>query len=305
MKFSQDIVAAKRFRLAFLAAAAALLFATTALAGVPLPLYLYGVDGDDDTMIRLNVHASPPIIELLGTVVAGGNPVQEMEAMDWDPTLSRLIVVSNIGNGPMYRINPDDITAPPPANIPTTFVGNTNSIQIEGIALEPDLDILYGVDNTTDPSHLIRIDKNTGAVTFVGNLEDATGHNFDNVEGLAFTFSAPHILYGADNPGEGLSQLITINRATGQVTRVGTGIGFVNVECLIFAPDGTLYGFSNGNSLSDRFITINPTTGVGTLFNTVNAQGYDIEGCAFLESDIQIGVQPSSWSQVKTLYQRP
>jgi hypothetical protein len=280
------------------------LAATQAHAGL-LPLFLYGVDGDDETMVRLDVHANPPVIQLLGTVVNGSNPIQEMEALTWDPSLERLFVVSNAGNGPMFLIDPDDITGPPPANIPTTFVGNTGTIQMEGIALEPAANILYGVDNTTDPSRLVRVNKNNGSVTVVGPLEDASGGNFDNMEALAFTFTAPHVLYGADNPGEGPSQLVTINRLTGLVTRIGSGIGFVNVECLTFSPDGTLYGFSNGNSLQDRFITIDPTTGVGTLFKAVNAQGYDIEGCAFLESDIQIGVEPSSWSNVKGLYRTP
>jgi len=280
------------------------LAATQASAGL-LPLFLYGVDGDDDVMVRLDVTANPPVIELLGTVVNGGNDIPEMEAMTWDPSLTRLFVVSNAGSGPMFLIDPDDITAPPPADIPTTFVGNTGTIQMEGIALEPAVDVLYGVDNTTDPSRLVRINKNNGSVTVVGPLEDAGGNDFDNMEGLAFTFTAPHVLYGANNPGEGLSQLVTIDRNTGLVTPIGTGIGFVNVECLTFSPDGTLYGFSNGNSLQDRFITIDPTTGVGTLFKAVDAQGYDIEGCAFLESDIQIGVQPSSWSGVKGLYRTP
>ena len=125
----------------------------------------------------------------------------------------------------------------------------------------------------------MRINKNNGTVTTVGQLEDTGGHNFDNMEGLAFSFSAPHVLYGANNPGEGLSQLVTIDRLTGLVTPIGSGIGFVNVECLVFAPDGTLYGFSNGNSLQDRFITIDPTPG-GDLFRRQRAV-YDIEGCVF------------------------
>jgi hypothetical protein len=204
------------------------------------------------------------------------------------------------------KVNPNDITAPPPANIPATFVGNTGTIQMEGLALEPAEDVLYAVDNTNSPAVLVKVDKFTGMVTaVVGPLVDTNGVKYKNMEGLAFTANAPHLLYGANNPGEGLSTLVRINKATGAVTPIGTGIGWVNVECLVFAPNGTLYGFSNGNTLSDRFITIDTTTGVGTLFNTVDAQGYDIEGCAFLEPPVGVGVQGSTWSSVKTRYRTP
>lgn len=268
------------------------------------PLFLYGVDGDDDTMVRVDVNAATPTAELLGLVVHGGNPVTEMEAMTWDHDFGRLIVVSNAGLGPVYRIDPNDITAPPPADIPASFVGNTNTIQMEGIALQPVESVYYGVDNTTDPSRLVKVSRFTGTVIeIVGPLEDALGANYDNMEGLAFTFEAPYVLYGANNPGEGLGQLVTIDTATGLVTPIGAGIGFENVECLAFAPDGTLYGFSNAYSQPDRFITIDPVTGIGTEFSTIDADQFDIEGCAFLEADHNVGVARSSWSDVKRLYE--
>lgn len=272
--------------------------------GVSQPLYLYGVDGDDDIMVRVDVEAGVPIVETLGTVVSGGNPVPEMEAMTWDPDLARLIVVSNAGAGPVYRIRLEDIN--PPGNIPTTFVGNTGSIQIEGVALHPTELVYYAVDNTTNPPLLVKIDRFSGMVmTEVGELEDVNGNNFSNVEGLAFTSSAPYVLYGASNPGEGPSTLIVINTTTAVVTPIGTGIGFVNVECLDFAPDGTLYGFSNGAGLEDHFITIDVGTGVGTVFKVVDAKGIDIEGCAFTQADTEVGVEASTWSNAKQLYKVP
>jgi len=272
--------------------------------GVALPLYLYGVDGDDDTMVRVDVNAAMPIVEPLGTVVSGGGPVPEMEARTWDRDLGRLIVVSNAGTGPLYRIRLEDIS--PPADIPASFVGNTGSIQIEGVALQPAENAYYGVDNTTHPPRLIKIDRFTGVVNaVVGDLEDAIGTDYNNVEGLAFTFEVPYVLYGASNPGEGPSTLIRIDTSTGTVTPIGTGVGFVNVECLVFAPNGTLYGFSNGNALGDHFITIDVGTGAGTLFNVIDAQSFDIEGCAFANPGIQVGIEASTWSNAKQLFKAP
>jgi hypothetical protein len=270
------------------------------------PLYLYGTEGDDDTLYRLDVNGAPPTIVLLGDVrddITNGH-VFEMEAMTWDPDLGRIFVVSNAGSGPLYKINPSDITGPPAMDIPATKVGNTGTIQMEGVALNLETDIMYGVDNSTDPARLKIVDKFTGMITStVGPLVDGSGEKYDNMEGLAFTFDEPYVLYGTNNPGEGLSTLVTIDTSTGLVTPVGP-VGYVNVECLVFGPDGTLYGFSNGNGLVDYFITIDINTGAGSLFNTVDPSGLDIEGCVILEPGVQVSVEEKSWSSVKTLYQR-
>jgi len=284
------------------------LFLIPVLADVAaaLPMYLYGVEGDDDTMVRVDLNSPTPTAELLGTVVYNGAPVLEMEALTWDRDLGRLIVVSNAGAGPVFRINPTDITAPPPADIPAAYVGDTQTIQMEGIALQPVENVYYGADNTTHPGLLVKIDRFNGTVTqVIGELEAADGTDYDNMEALAFTFDTPHVLYGANNPGEGLSQLVTINTLTGEVTPVGPGIGFVNVECLAFAPNGTLYGFSNGNAASDWFIVIDPITGIGTELSVVDADQYDIEGCALIEPNTNVSVQSSNWSGVKRLYAMP
>jgi hypothetical protein len=185
-------------------------------------------------------------------------------------------------------------------------VGDTQSIQMEAIALQPVENVYYGADNTTHPGRLVKIDRFSGTVTqVVGELEEADGTDYNNMEGLAFTFNAPHVLYGANNPGEGLSQLVTINTVTGEVAPIGPGIGFVNVECLVFAPNGTLYGFSNGNTDTDRFITIDPNTGIGTELSVVDADLFDIEGCALVEPNTNVGVEASTWSDVKRLYGAP
>ena len=55
----------------------------------------------------------------------------------------------------------------------------------------------------------------------------------------------------------------------------------------------------------DEFITISTATGAGTLFNVIDAKSFDIEGCAFLEPDTNVGVQSSSWSDFKQLYKNP
>lgn len=75
--------------------------------------------------------------------------------------------------------------------------------------------------------------------------------------------------------------LYRLDLATAQATRIGTGIGFNDVEGLAFAPDGTLYGVAdgtigNGSALTDFLIRIDTNSGVGTLIGPL--QGLAGEG---------------------------
>ncbi|NIQ12651.1 hypothetical protein GWN42_17785, partial [candidate division KSB1 bacterium] len=70
---------------------------------------LFGVDGDDNRLVRLNVSAVNPPVEVLGTVVDGTKAIVDTEAMTWDPVSGSLLVISNEDDGPLYMIDPDDI----------------------------------------------------------------------------------------------------------------------------------------------------------------------------------------------------
>ena len=84
-------------------------------------------------------------------------------------------------------------------------------------------------------------------------------------------------LYGASNglvTGAGLSDLYTIDPATGVATMVGP-IGFENVTGLACLPDGRLVASTRGDALvppgpSAILIEIDRVTGAGTLIGTID-----------------------------------
>jgi hypothetical protein len=241
---------------------------------VARPDTLFGIDGDNSMLIRVAVTDVSPSVVVLGTVVNGSGPIEDPEAMTWDPVLGRILIVSNEDEGPLYMIDPADIPDPPPADIPATFIGNTDSDDIEGIAVNPVSGELFGVDNTSHK--LVKISTVDGAVTEIGDL------GFKDVEGLTFTLSPDTVLFATDTRS---GKLITIDTNTGAGTPVHPTnlIGFPNVEGLAFASDSTLFGFSN--STIDEFITINTSSGIGTIFSTTGSQGLDIEGLTFMRPD--------------------
>lgn len=239
----------------------------------PQSKFLFGVDSDDDRLVQVDVEMTNPTVEILGKVVDGSKPLQDMEAMTWDPVSRRILVISDEDDdGPLYMIDPADINGT--ANIPATFVGNTDSDEIEGIAVHPVTGELFGVDNSSHK--LVKISLSDGTVTEIGKL------GFKDVGGLAFTLEPNPVLYGADSK---IEKLITIDTETGAGTPVNPAntIGFPDVECLEFAQDGTLFGFSNGNT--HKFITIDITTGIGNEFPTLGSGSLDIEGFTFMLPD--------------------
>ena len=93
-----------------------------------------------------------------------------------------------------------------------------------------------------------------GASTFVGT----TGRG--PISGLAYD-AATGLLYGIDG-GNGEANLLTLNRATGAASVIGS-TGF-QAGSLEFGPDGALYGGGTGSS-AGRLYRINRSTGASTL----------------------------------------
>ncbi len=91
------------------------------------------------------------------------------------------------------------------------------------------------------------VDVATGAYTQIGNagvvLTDIAFDPSGNLWGVSF------------------SQLYSINKTTGAVTPVGTGIGFSGNNSLVFSSTGTLYA---GSDTSTNLYTINTSTGVAS-----------------------------------------
>ena len=125
--------------------------------------------------------------------------------------------------------------------------------------------ILYGATGSgSGTGTLVTINLLTGAATTVGPLNDSLGQNY-RITGLAFD-PMSGVLYGSSNnqsptnPGS----LVTIDPSTAIVTFVGSfGIPAQTMADLTFAPNGTLYGWLEGND--DSLFTINKGTGQATL----------------------------------------
>lgn len=232
---------------------------------------LYGIDGDNDHLIRVDLNVPAPAVGILGKVIHSSKSIENMEAMTWDPVLGRIIVISNDDDGPLYLIDPANINGA--ADIPATLVGPTGSDDIEGIAVNPVTGELFGVDNSSHKLVKISVTAGGVAVADIGDL------GFKDVEGLAFTFEPDPVLYGADTR---TGKLITIDTATGVSSAVDSDnmIGFPNVEALEFDRDGELFGYSNGTN--HQFITVDLQTGIGEVVPVLGTEGLDVEGLTFM-----------------------
>ncbi|MFQ5650253.1 MAG: T9SS type A sorting domain-containing protein [bacterium] len=243
------------------------------------PSFMFGVDGDNDFLVRVNVKDTNPLAVNWGTVTDGSASIVDLEAMTWDPGSRRLLLISNEDDGPLYAIDGSVLGGPMPLaarNLAAAFIGSTGSDDIEDIAVNPVTGELFGVDNSSH--QLLLIDRTTAAVTEIGAL------GFRDVEAITFRVEADStvVLYGADTK---TGKLLVIDLATGAGTPVHptNTIGFPQVEGLAFSPQNTLFGFSNGEV--HKFIVIDPTTGIGTEFPTRSSAALDIEGLTFLKPD--------------------
>jgi hypothetical protein len=238
--------------------------------------FLFGLDEDNFKLIKVDVNAAMPTIIELGNVIDAptGKALREIQAMTWDPVSNRILFISNKDEGRLYKIDPDQIpNIASTGNIPADLVGNLGTTEIEGIAIHPVSGKLFGVD-TGRKDKLVTIDKTTGHVTPIGRLGE-----FNDVEDIAFTLTPEPILYGVDsNKGK----LITIDITTGVGTAVNPAntIGFPDIESLEAAPDGRLFGFSEG--VTPTFVTIDPESGKGTEFPTSSSRRHDIEALTFM-----------------------
>lgn len=240
---------------------------------------LIGVDEDSGVLIRTDLRADTPELEVVGRLLFYGKRVSELEAMAVDAQSRRVFMHANSDGGRLFSFSFDSIPVPPDTGrISLVLRGKTGSTHIDGIAFHNGR--LFGSD--TQRKELLEIDPGAGSVTAIGKL------GFTNVEGLAFSLDEASILFGIDNDSQ---KLITIATETGAGRKVsGAKIAFENVEALVFDEDGSLFGFSNGDE--QQFIRIDPVSGTATAIAVAGVGKRDIEGLAFvdLRSDAPVSV---------------
>ena len=117
---------------------------------------------------------------------------------------------------------------------------NTSGNGINGMAYDPDLNILWGISGL---NALYQINITTGNATFVGN----TGITGDNISGLAYDFNT-HKLYGNSYT---YANIYEINKNTAAVVSShSVAFGLCCITALAYAPDqagapDTLYCLDN------------------------------------------------------------
>jgi PEP-CTERM motif len=135
----------------------------------------------------------------------------------------------------------------------SSFIGNTQVVLFD-IGLNPISGTLYGVSGTNS---FFSINTSTAVATPIGT----TGAF---INGLGFNSSGT--LFGSGNNG-----LYTINLGTGAASLVGN-TGFSSSGDVAFDSSGNLFMTSTTPS-ADSLISLNPTTGAGTLLGAIGFPG--------------------------------
>jgi hypothetical protein len=155
-----------------------------------------------------------------------------------------------ISFGSVYRIDPSNATGTRlTSGLPGLFNG-LSFVPATEIGQTGD-DILVATRNSDGV--VFRIDPMTGNATQIGNMGAfASSGDCVSVDQLG-------TLQTADN-GLGADRLVRLAPNTFAATPIGTDIGFSDIWGIAFWKD-KVFGFTDGG----EFITIDPTTGVGTL----------------------------------------
>ena len=166
--------------------------------------------------------------------------------------------LARLPGGPLYaELSSHDLVIVDPATAQSTLVGNTGN-GIYAVKFRKD-GILFGASYTD----LYTIDTTTAQAKHVGAFGVPSSTYFD------LSFDDQNNLYMAQSSGT----LYKVDTTTGAATAVGP-IGFA-VNAAVF-DQGTLYGFTSDS----KIITINTSTGVGTLLANVSPAGSMIYGVA-------------------------
>jgi len=166
--------------------------------------------------------------------------------------------LARLPGGPLYAMTSSSALAiVNPATAATTVVGSSGN-SIFAIKFRGD-GVLFGASNTD----LYTIDTTTGAATHVGSFGTPTSTYWD----LSFDDAANLFLTRSTGT------LYSVNVATGAATSIGS-IGYSAVATDF--DDGTLYGFTT----DDQVISIDTTTGAGTLVAAETPAGTEIFAAA-------------------------
>jgi WD40 repeat protein len=192
----------------------------------------------------------------IATITGAAHRITEIE---WSPDGSTLYATTGFGTSTLHTIDP---TTGVVLSSVTHATGSINGLAFDATGTLLATHVAGGMGLSL--SSLVTVDVATGLTTTIG----VTGYN--NIGGLAFNddFS---LLYGITSGGGVPSVLLTLDRATGAATPIGTTDMPGEASSLEFLPDGRLitansdgdlYLLDAGTALSTR---IGPLVGAGKL----------------------------------------
>ena len=159
-----------------------------------------------------------------------------------------------------------------------TTVGGIGFGDVRGLAYDHTNGTLFGVSRT-ESSHLITLDRDTGAGTSVGSSLYLPAHSnaveiSARIDGALFGVGHLHSMSANDT-------LLSVDKATGIATTIGK-FGGVNMAGLAFDHQtGTLYS----SSYWGRLYTINQSTGAANLLGEVTGTNGTVARIAFDQTD--------------------
>lgn len=203
---------------------------------------------------------------------------------DFNPTVDRIRVVSDTGQN--LRLNPNDGTVTVDPNLNPGTPGITASAYTNNFA-GATTTTLYDIDTNTD-TLFIQNPANAGTLVSVGSLGvDASGVNgFDIARGSNTGFAALTV--------NGVTNLYTINLATGRATSVGAiGTGATGIRGLTASFENAAVGSGRGTALDfdgDRradYAVFRPSNNTFYIANDPNNATRNFRGVQFgqIETD--------------------
>ncbi|MCX5888513.1 MAG: hypothetical protein NTY36_03575 [Deltaproteobacteria bacterium] len=198
---------------------------------------------------------------------------------------SRLNSLAKDSDGVLYSVSNNQLIKIDPntgkGTLVVTLTFPTYPPDVRGLTFSPS-GVLYAINcrpgSGLPPHDLYTINLTTGVGTYIGP-NDHDGLTF-GIQDIAFSPDGT-TLYGWDVT----KGLVTINPATGNATAHPGWVGTADIQGIVFAPDGALYGAGNG------LYKINTTTGAYTM---VGSGGYtDLRGLQFLTNRRSGSVTPA------------
>jgi len=163
---------------------------------------------------------------------------------------------SSGGNNFLYRVDLNSKA--------TTAVGDENANNLAGLAFDTDTNKLYGSSfaQTPNPGAFFSVNASTGPATFIASIP-----GFSAAGDIAYNPSTQTFFATSTSPDNSTLFSIALD---GTASEIGN-IGYENVFGLIL-DGGTLYGFTRDG----QQLTLNTSTGLGTLQNSVTGLGEGI-----------------------------